>query len=122
MVDGNEIDLRLRLRFPRRLRSAASLRGYLEYESLARDAGVGRSTITMLLSGKRQPGVATLVRLAAALDVSVEWLCGLDVRPDGSVKEPRGDGRPFVPGRVSGSHESPRETEDESDGNCRELR
>ena len=120
-VEAAGVERLLRMRFPRRLRAAARLRGYAEYRTLAEDAGISASALAMLLSGQRSPRVATLMRLALALDVSLEWLCGLDVRPDGSVKA-RGGTRPVAPGRPGARREGPLVAEGETDEDCRQLR
>jgi transcriptional regulator with XRE-family HTH domain len=46
----------------------------LSQEALAERAGIHRTQISLYESGQRMPLTATLVRLAAALDVSVDQL------------------------------------------------
>ena len=46
----------------------------LSQENLADRAGIHRTQISLLESGRRQPLLETLVRLAGALDVPVEAL------------------------------------------------
>lgn len=46
----------------------------LSQESLAEQAAVHRTQITLIENGRRQPGVETVARLAGALEVSVETL------------------------------------------------
>jgi transcriptional regulator with XRE-family HTH domain len=46
----------------------------LSQESLAELAGVHRTQITLIETGRRQPGIETVVRLAGALEVSTESL------------------------------------------------
>jgi transcriptional regulator with XRE-family HTH domain len=46
----------------------------LSQENLAERAGIHRTQISMLESGRRQPLLETVVRLAGALDVPVETL------------------------------------------------
>ena len=46
----------------------------LSQESLAELAAVHRTQITLIENGRRQPGVETVVRLAGALEVSIESL------------------------------------------------
>ncbi len=46
----------------------------LTQESLAQHAGVHRSRISVIETGKQQPGIETVVRLAGALEVSTESL------------------------------------------------
>jgi transcriptional regulator with XRE-family HTH domain len=46
----------------------------LSQESLAERAAVHRTQITVIENGRRQPGVETVVRLAGALEVSIESL------------------------------------------------
>lgn len=52
--------------------------------SLARDAGVDRSTITQMLSGHdvRMPGGHVVAGLATSLGVSADWLLGLSDQPE----------------------------------------
>jgi transcriptional regulator with XRE-family HTH domain len=46
----------------------------LSQENLAELAAVHRTQITVIENGRRQPGVETVVRLAGALEVSIESL------------------------------------------------
>jgi transcriptional regulator with XRE-family HTH domain len=46
----------------------------LSQENLADRAGIHRTQISLLESGRRQPLIGTVVRLAGALDVPVETL------------------------------------------------
>ncbi len=43
---------------------------------LARRAEIDRASVSLYLSGRYQPKAEKLLRLAAALEVSPEWLCG----------------------------------------------
>lgn len=53
----------------------ASHRG-LTREELANEAGVSRSGLQSLLSGRTKPKLITAVRIAKALDIPVEMLVG----------------------------------------------
>jgi transcriptional regulator with XRE-family HTH domain len=46
----------------------------LTQESLAERAQIHRTQITLVETGRRQPGIETVVRLAGALEVSTETL------------------------------------------------
>lgn len=49
---------------------------------LARDAGVDKSTISLILAGKRQNTPAIIIaRLATVLEVSIDYLLGLSEEP-----------------------------------------
>jgi len=64
----------------------------LSQENVADRAGIHRTQITLLESGRRQPRLETVVRLAGALDVPVEALF------EGILWQPAavGDGRFLV--------------------------
>lgn len=68
-----EFDERVARQLGRRVRRR---RHFLDYsqETLAERAGIHRTQISLYESGERMPLTATLVRLAAALDVSVDQL------------------------------------------------
>ncbi|HEX3736059.1 MAG TPA: helix-turn-helix transcriptional regulator [Solirubrobacterales bacterium] len=56
----------------------------LSQEGLAAQAGIHRTQITLLESGRREPRLLTIVRLAGALEVEVSMLLeGITWRPDG---------------------------------------
>lgn len=46
----------------------------LSQESLAQLAGIARAQISIIENGRRQPRIGTVVRLAGALEVSIESL------------------------------------------------
>lgn len=97
-ADDARIERLLASRLPRRLGLAMRTQG-MSQTSLARASGIDRSTLSQILAGKRLPHLATSLRLAYVLDVSIEWLLGMDVRPDGRVKPAREGRKPFAPGR-----------------------
>jgi len=68
-----EFDERVARQLGRRVRRR---RHFLDYsqETLAERAGIHRTQISLYEKGERMPLTATLVRLAAALDVSVDQL------------------------------------------------
>lgn len=78
--------------FANRLRAAASEQGYSLTE-LADRVGLSRQTISAYATGMRQPKPPTLAALAAALEVSPEWLSGYNVdkrsRPGPLLPPPR---------------------------------
>lgn len=49
--------------------------------ALGRRVGVTHVSIFEFESGRKVPSVDTLIALAQALDVSLDWLCGLPSRP-----------------------------------------
>lgn len=59
----------------------------LSQESLAELAGIQRTQITLIESGRREPRVLTLLRLAGALEVDVSTLL------EGVAWKPGGPGR-----------------------------
>lgn len=99
-ADDARIERLLAERLPRRLGLAMRSCGMSQGE-LARASGVSGSTLSGILAGKRLPHLPTALRLAETLDVSIEWLVGMDVRPNGCVKPTREGQRPFAPGRVT---------------------
>ncbi len=62
--------------FSERLRSARR-RQQLSQAALARQLGIDQSTMVQYESGRTRPSLAVARRLAATLDVSLDWLCGL---------------------------------------------
>lgn len=56
----------------RRLQAAA--RGYGTQEQLAQDSGIPKPTLQKILSGKVEPGVSRVARLAGILGVSMDYL------------------------------------------------
>lgn len=61
--------------FAERLKAARALRGWTQAELAAR-AGLPPTSIAHFESGSRKPSFDTLRRLAAALDVSTDYLLG----------------------------------------------
>ena len=61
--------------FSDRLRT---LRGELKQAEFARKVGLAQNTYNRYESGERIPDIEVLVRLAARLGVSTDWLLGLD--------------------------------------------
>lgn len=97
-TDDARVERLLAGRLPRRLGLAMRTCGMSQGE-LARASGVSGSTLSGILAGKRLPHLPTALRLAEALDVSIEWLVGMDVRPDGRLKPARKGTVRFAPGR-----------------------
>lgn len=60
---------------PRRLRQAYTARGWTMAEC-ARQAAIPHSAMVRYVTGSHLPSVATLLSLAKALSVSVDWLLG----------------------------------------------
>jgi transcriptional regulator with XRE-family HTH domain len=69
----NEFDERLKRQFGLRVRRR---RQYVELsqEALAERAGLNRTQMSLYETGRRMPMVSSLVKLAAALEVSVDQL------------------------------------------------
>lgn len=63
-----------------RLEQAFAASGLSQAE-LARISGIDRGSISLYLSGRYRPKADKLLRLAAALDVSAEWLTGVESTP-----------------------------------------
>lgn len=81
---SNNIDKRDRAAlFRSRLQEALALSGQNQ-STLARAAGVDRSTISQLLkgAGARMPNAQVVAECASALGVSADWLLGLTDRPE----------------------------------------
>ena len=55
-----------------------TLRGELKQAEFARKVGIAQNTYSRYESGERIPDIEVLVRLAARLGVSTDWLLGLD--------------------------------------------
>ena len=67
--------------FVERLRQAMKDRGMSQSE-LARRIGVRTPTVNQYLCKRKFPMMTTAVRIADALDVSLDWLCGVKEKPD----------------------------------------
>lgn len=67
-----------------RLIGAMELRGMTQ-KQLALKAHVSGGHISRILSAEKEPGVKIAAQLAAALDVSLDWLCGLPERTPGAL-------------------------------------
>ncbi len=72
------------MRFGARLRQAMELRDMTQGQ-LELKAGVGQAHISMILNGQREPGLAVAMKLARALEVSLDWLCDLPERRPGTL-------------------------------------
>jgi transcriptional regulator with XRE-family HTH domain len=64
----------------RRARIALTM-NHMTSADLMRATTLGSGTISALLNAKRDTGISTLVRLANALGVSIDWLTGLSEQP-----------------------------------------
>jgi len=73
-----------------KLREAMGIRRKTQ-EELASEAGVSQPHISRILSGEREPTIDIVVRLAYALDVSVDWLCGLPLADEGALAPDEGE-------------------------------
>lgn len=67
-----------------RLEQAFHASGLTQAE-LARASGIDRGSISLYLSGRYRPKADKLLRLAAALDVSPQWLTGVEDNPGESA-------------------------------------
>jgi transcriptional regulator with XRE-family HTH domain len=70
--------------FQERLKSARALRGLSQTE-LAAKAGLPPSSVSHFESGARKPSFDNLKRLAAALDVTTDYLLGRTDTPEASA-------------------------------------
>ena len=68
-------------RFIKRLQSSRKKQGFGR-DRLAELSGVSKSTIVNIENGKHLPYLHTAIALAKALNVSLDWLCGLDDKHD----------------------------------------
>lgn len=66
------------LRFRRRLRDAAALRGLVTAGDIASACGLNHKTVYAYLRGTTLPHSVALVRLARSLGVTPGWLLGFD--------------------------------------------
>ena len=73
--------------FGGRLRQAR-LQQSLSQAGLALQLDIGRSTLVEYESGRILPSLPVAVRLAVALSVSLDWLCGLSPGAPGSANPP----------------------------------
>ena len=89
---GPAIDLGTRIRLGR-------VAAHLDQQQLADKVGVARNSISNWETGRSEPSAGAFVRLARALDVSLEWLAtGLD--PPAKPATLRGHARGPDPSRV----------------------
>ncbi len=70
-----------------RLAQAFAAAGLSQAE-LARLSGIDRGSISLYLSGRYRPKADKLIRLAAALSVTPEWLSGVDDAPAAELALP----------------------------------
>jgi transcriptional regulator with XRE-family HTH domain len=66
--------------FARTLEELIEYRG-ISQKRLADDADTTEATISRYIAGKNQPEIKIVVRIAKALNVSVDYLCGLTDSP-----------------------------------------
>ena len=71
-------------RFPSRVAQAVALRGIRSGAEAAARCGLGESSMSLLMSGKRSPSGESVSRIACGLGVSADWLLGFDVAVDGT--------------------------------------
>lgn len=64
-----------------RLKRVMHKRGMTQAE-LARRIGVKQSTVCYYYNRKKFPTLSICVKIADALDVSLDWLCGVKEKPD----------------------------------------
>lgn len=81
--------------FNENLRTAREKKGYTQKE-VADKIGVAKSTYSLYESGNREPGVPTIKKLSALLEVSADTLLGTeDIIPDTIAAHK--DGENFTP-------------------------
>ena len=99
--------------FSTRLRAALTQKN-MKQTDLASAVGVSTANISNYMRGKAFPPVDTLTEIAKKLDVSLDWLCGMDWI-EGETKEPKTYGdlakvilsiirNKDIPSKVSTSH------------------
>lgn len=59
----------------------ARLRSGISQKDLAENIGVAKSTYSLYESGKREPNVDTIKKIASSLNVSADTLLGIDNEP-----------------------------------------
>ena len=59
----------------------ARLKSGLSQKDLSENIGVAKSTYSLYESGKREPNVDTIKKIASALNVSADMLLGLETEP-----------------------------------------
>lgn len=59
----------------------ARLKSGLSQKDVSENIGVAKSTYSLYESGKREPNVETIKKIASALNVSADVLLGLDEEP-----------------------------------------
>ena len=59
----------------------ARLKSVLSQKDLSENIGVAKSTYSLYESGKREPNVDTIKKIASALNVSAHTLLGIDEEP-----------------------------------------
>lgn len=60
--------------FHQRLQQALNDRGWSQGQ-LAQRTGLAQGHISLVIRGEREPGIDTVITLARALRVSIDWLC-----------------------------------------------
>lgn len=71
---------------PERIKKLRKQSGLSQY-SFARDLGVSQSLVAQWESGKREPGVNSLVKIADYFHVTLDYLFGRTDRPDAYMIE-----------------------------------
>ena len=71
--------------FGQRINDALTARGWSQ-KRLEIRSGVSQQHISQIVNGERKPGITTVVKLARALDVSLDWLAGLPPREPGALE------------------------------------
>ena len=64
--------------FRTRLKNTLEKRGYSQNQ-FSIEAGIAHPSIARYLSGKRTPDLMSAIKIANKLNVTLEWLLGLDV-------------------------------------------
>ena len=59
----------------------ARLKSGLSQKDLSENIGVAKSTYSLYESGKREPNVDTIKKIASALNISADTLLGIDEEP-----------------------------------------
>ena len=63
--------------FAKRLKELQEQQGNITQNHFAEKIGVSPNTLSLYYKGAKNPTLTTLVKIAEAYDVSIDWLCGL---------------------------------------------
>lgn len=67
----------------RRLSQASRARGFTTLQEAADAIGITRTAWSFYLTGARSPSAVSLIKISKTLNVSVDWLLGIDDEREG---------------------------------------